>query len=31
VIDGDHIREERVYWDTATLMADAGIIGGESP
>lgn len=26
VPDGDLIREERVYWDTATLMAEAGMI-----
>jgi hypothetical protein len=24
---GDLIREERVYWDTATLMAGAGMLG----
>ena len=27
VIEGDRIREERVYWDTATLMAAAGMLG----
>jgi hypothetical protein len=24
---GDLIREERVYWDTATLLAGAGLLG----
>lgn len=27
VMDGDHIREERVYWDAATLLAGAGVLG----
>ena len=26
-MDGDLIREERVYWDTATLLAGAGVLG----
>jgi len=26
-MEGDLIREERVYWDTATLMAGAGMLG----
>jgi steroid delta-isomerase-like uncharacterized protein len=26
-MDGDLIREERVYWDTATLLAGAGLLG----
>lgn len=26
VTDGGRIREERVYWDTATLMAAAGLL-----
>ena len=25
-MDGDAIREERFYWDTATLMAAAGVL-----
>jgi hypothetical protein len=27
VMDGDLIREERVYWDAATLLAGAGVLG----
>jgi len=27
LMDGDLIREERVYWDTATLLAGAGVLG----
>jgi SnoaL-like polyketide cyclase len=27
VVAGGHLREERVYWDTATLMAAAGLLG----
>ena len=27
-MDGDLIREERVYWDTGTLMASAGMFPG---
>lgn len=27
-LEGDLIREERVYWDTATLMAAAGVLPG---
>ena len=26
-MEGDLIREERVYWDTATLLAGAGVLG----
>jgi steroid delta-isomerase-like uncharacterized protein len=26
-MDGDLISEERVYWDTATLLAGAGLLG----
>jgi steroid delta-isomerase-like uncharacterized protein len=26
-MEGDLIREERVYWDTATLLAGAGLLG----
>ena len=26
-MDGDLIKEERVYWDTATLLAGAGVLG----
>ena len=26
-MDGDLIKEERVYWDTATLLAGAGLLG----
>lgn len=26
-MEGDLIKEERVYWDTATLLAGAGVIG----
>ena len=26
-MDGDLIREERVYWDAATLLAGAGVLG----
>lgn len=26
-MEGDLIKEERVYWDTATLMAQAGVMG----
>ena len=26
-MDGDLIAEERVYWDTATLLAGAGVLG----
>ncbi len=27
IVEGGRIREERVYWDTATLMAAAGMLG----
>lgn len=27
VVEDGHLREERVYWDTATLMAAAGMLG----
>jgi len=27
-IERDLIREERVYWDTGTLMAAAGVLPG---
>jgi steroid delta-isomerase-like uncharacterized protein len=26
-MEGDQIREERVYWDAATLLAGAGVLG----
>jgi len=26
-MEGDLIREERVYWDVATLLAGAGLLG----
>jgi steroid delta-isomerase-like uncharacterized protein len=26
-MEGDLIKEERVYWDTATLLAGAGVLG----
>jgi steroid delta-isomerase-like uncharacterized protein len=26
-MQGDQIKEERVYWDTATLLAGAGVLG----
>jgi hypothetical protein len=26
-MEGDLIKEERVYWDTATLLAGAGLLG----
>ena len=29
-MEGDLIREERVYWDAATLLAGAGVLGRDS-